>query len=126
MKVCRKCNSNKLLSDYYKAPSCRDGHRGECKACSTYIPKTPEQSHKAQIKHRYGISIEEYNQFFLDQDGKCFICQRHQSQFTYKLVVDHCHITKIVRGLLCRQCNSAIGLLKDDPNLVARALYWLL
>ncbi|MCP4994783.1 MAG: hypothetical protein GY934_13530 [Gammaproteobacteria bacterium] len=41
------------------------------------------------------------------------------------LAVDHCHRTHAIRGLLCRTCNSGIGLLKDDPTIVAKAAAYL-
>lgn len=73
---------------------------------------------KAEMKFRYGISVEEYNQMFEEQKGGCAICGKHQSenQNGNALSVDHNHITKQVRGLLCGTCNRAIGELKVDES----------
>ncbi len=64
---------------------------------------------------------EEYEVMYADQEGKCTICHKHKE----RLAVDHCHSKGTVRGLLCRVCNTAIGMLKDDPVLVERALIYL-
>ncbi len=60
------------------------------------------------------------------QQGQCGICQRHESEFTRKLAVDHCHETGRVRGLLCGPCNTALGLLSDDRQRLERAIRWLM
>jgi hypothetical protein len=73
------------------------------------------------LKRTYKITPEEYDRMLLEQNGVCAICLRpNETKFKY-LAVDHNHSTGAIRGLLCSNCNLAIGLLKDDP-LRARAL----
>ena len=48
------------------------------------------------------------------QEGKCKICKTHQDNLTVPLNVDHNHITKKVRGLLCGNCNRAFGLVNEN------------
>lgn len=60
------------------------------------------------------------------QGGGCAICHRGPSKGTARLYVDHDHDTDKVRGLLCQQCNSALGLLQDDPTIVYNAYTYLL
>lgn len=57
------------------------------------------------------------------QMGLCSICQKPECNI--KLAVDHDHETGKVRGLLCKRCNMAIGLLDDDPHVVTRAALYL-
>lgn len=59
-----------------------------------------------------------------DQGGVCAICLGPPSAFDC-YCVDHDHVTGKIRGLLCSKCNSAIGLLQDDPNVVDRAAIYL-
>lgn len=73
-------------------------------------------------REKYGVTAEQFEILFEAQNGKCKICDRPSVK---ALVVDHCHITGRVRGLLCRKCNSGIGMLCDDPVLVASALRYL-
>lgn len=73
----------------------------------------------------YNITQEEYNFLFAAQQGKCKICKTHQTQLPKKLVVDHCHETGHVRGLLCNLCNSGLGMFKDNITSLEKALQYL-
>lgn len=68
---------------------------------------------KAQYKYllmkNYGITIEQYNDMFKQQEGRCLICHTHQDLLLDKLCVDHNHNTNAVRGLLCKSCNGKLG-----------------
>jgi Recombination endonuclease VII len=76
---------------------------------------------KAHLK-RYGISPAEYDALLAKQNGACAICRRHVKG---RLCVDHCHVTGMVRGLLCKECNGALGYLKDDQASLVAALAYL-
>lgn len=68
---------------------------------------------------RYGLSPEDFEAMHRRQGGRCAICASEG-----QLVVDHCHTTEAIRGLLCNKCNTALGLFRDDPaNLIAAAAY---
>jgi hypothetical protein len=73
----------------------------------------------------YGIDLVEYNRLFKVQDGKCAICGMHQSEHKQALAVDHDHITKEVRGLLCHKCNRGLGLFDNSPETMAQAIKYL-
>jgi hypothetical protein len=66
-----------------------------------------------------------YNAMWEAQDGCCKLCGIHQSQLKKALHADHDHLTGRVRGLLCQKCNHALGLFKDNPNTIRRALLYL-
>lgn len=74
------------------------------------------------LKERYNLSLEEYNKIIKRQNNLCAICARPQSA---KLHVDHCHSTNKVRGLLCGNCNRALGLLKDNVDFLSKAITYL-
>ena len=75
------------------------------------------------LKYNYGITREAYEELLKNQNGVCAIC------FTAGggngLGVDHCHRTGLVRGLLCHCCNTAIGLLKENPNIMLKAVSYV-
>jgi len=74
----------------------------------------------AKYKRLYGITFGEFQDMVEQQHGRCKIC--HEAT---KLYTDHDHQTGKVRGLLCMNCNSAIGLLKEKPLLLMRAVLYL-
>jgi Recombination endonuclease VII len=76
----------------------------------------------ALLKRRYGISPAEYDALLAKQGGACAICRRRAKG---RLCVDHCHVTGMVRGLLCNECNGALGYLKDDQASLVAALAYL-
>lgn len=84
-----------------------------------------EKNRDQKYRIHYGITIDQYNEMYTAQSGSCKICKTHQSELKKKLHVDHNHKTKEVRGLLCQPCNHAIGLLKEDPKIMASALEYV-
>ena len=60
-----------------------------------------------------------------DQNHCCAICGAHQSTFNKSLNVDHCHTTNKVRGLVCTNCNRAIGLIKDSRSIAQSIVNYL-
>ena len=78
-------------------------------------------SKAANLKYRYGIELSEYDAMVEQQKCKCKICKTE----TKTLVVDHCHDSGRVRGLLCKQCNVGIGMLKESENIMREALNYI-
>lgn len=76
-----------------------------------------------KLLKNYGITLEQYNQMFVDQNGVCKICG--QPELTKRLAVDHNHITGKIRGLLCTRCNTAIGLFKENISIIEGAVRYL-
>lgn len=74
------------------------------------------------LKRRYNLTIEEYDEWFDRQAGRCAICHVRPD---HNLCVDHCHETGIIRGLLCHSCNRGIGLLGDDLSRLRSAVGYL-
>ena len=96
--------------------------------------KRYEVSRKAAMKYFYNITPEQFEVMRTKQDDLCAICRRPQTPIkgnrfarkkTMHLDVDHNHATGTVRGLLCRKCNTALGLLQDSPEILLRAHYYL-
>ena len=77
---------------------------------------------KAMLKANYGIAPEQFDAMAASQGFACAICKIVPNK---TLHVDHDHKTGRVRGLLCAQCNSAIGLLKENTEFLARAISYL-
>ena len=84
-----------------------------------------------RLKKKYDLTPEQYDELLNQQNEKCAICGKEDSakraggKLRQPLVVDHCHTTGKVRGLLCSHCNRALGFLNDDPNLLQKAADYL-
>ena len=65
-----------------------------------------QRSWKNRIKRKFNLTVDDYNNMVDEQKGLCAICGRVPKR---KLSIDHCHNSKIIRGLLCRQCNYNLG-----------------
>lgn len=89
-----------------------------------YREKNKDKIQAWYMRRRYGISIDDYMDILKKQGGKCAICG--SKDFRGKLPhIDHDHITGEVRGLLCLNCNAGIGNLKDNSEIIRRALQYL-
>lgn len=77
--------------------------------------ETKAQKRNRHLKQKYGITHEEYQAMVDERNNCCDICKQQPRDGRY-LVVDHCHKTGKIRGLLCDACNTGIGLLGDNPK----------
>lgn len=72
---------------------------------------------------RYGITVAQYNELILKQNGACAICKTEGNR--QSLSVDHDHETGRIRGLLCHNCNLAIGLCHDSIEILKASIEYL-
>lgn len=112
-----------------------------CKFCGKlYIPQAPSHLYCSQtcqdtgwtsnyLKRTYGITYDDWMSLFKSQGGVCKICGSVgfylNKNAKLKLVVDHDHTTGKVRGMLCHNCNRALGLLQDSKKNLKNALKYL-
>jgi len=106
-----------------------------CKTCDeVFTPSNPSQMYccsecrgkNSYYKRNYGIVEADLEQMKKDQDYKCYLCHCEgfligKNNHNEKLAVDHDHVTGKVRKLLCHNCNRALGLFKDNPELMRKA-----
>ncbi len=94
-----------------------------------YREKNRKALSDGERKRRFGITPEEYEKRFQSQSGTCAICKQPETATRLgkvkALSVDHCHKTGAIRGLLCSDCNTGIGKLKDDPKVLRSAIQYL-
>jgi hypothetical protein len=92
-----------------------------------YMEKYREKERAGYVRRRYGISLDEYETKIAEP---CSICRRTLERSTRgrgktNMHLDHCHKTGTIRGVLCRYCNTALGLFGDDPGRLRRAADYL-
>lgn len=125
-KHCNKCNTTKDVLLFSK-DSKNGGYQNYCKTCqSEYKKNNKDKRRNNDYVRMYGITLSEYNTIRKEQHNCCKICGTHEhKQIHKKLVVDHCHSSGAVRGLLCNNCNTALGLLRDDTELFESCIKYL-
>lgn len=87
--------------------------------------KYAEDQRERDLRLKYGMTVHEYDQMVIYQNGVCAICRQMESTGNRRLAVDHCHSIGKVRGLLCGQCNLAIGKMGDSPSRLRAAADYL-
>lgn len=91
-------------------------------------PKHPDWSESRRAWNanlrKYGMTVDKYEEMLKIQNNVCAICGNSPKE-SARLAVDHDHLSGKVRGLIHRKCNSAIGLLNDDPALLRAAADYL-
>lgn len=119
--LCSRCSSFPRRST--KNSLCKSCHNEDNRR---YYKKMPRKDQRAKsLKSKYGLSFEEFQMILHKQEGRCSICMEEVYWDTYtanpkKACVDHCHKTGKIRGILCSNCNRALGLLKDDLSRIKR------
>jgi len=89
--------------------------------------KNPLTRFKNELIKKYGITIDIYSQMLENQNNKCAICKSESSntKLTNRFYVDHDHKTGKVRGLLCNNCNFALGHFSDNITILENAIKYL-
>ena len=116
----KECDEPRTTTGY-----CRE-HRNAYMREYHRQPHVVEKRRAAHYMKQYGITVEEYNHRVSEQEGLCKTCgQPPRGRGRHEVLhVDHDHVTGEVRGLLCSQCNMALGLLGDSVDtLNAMILY---
>lgn len=81
------------------------------------------QREAARLLKRHGMTWDEYYALLNSQGGLCAICGKDLSNA--RRSVDHCHERGHTRGILCGPCNTGIGLLRHDPQILVNAISYL-
>jgi len=142
-KLCKKCNKIKDLINFRARYT-------NCRVCEKVWHAKNYQKNKARILKRnaewrkthpgkvaeyarnallrsYGITQKQYDAMLIDQDKRCAICRRADTgrKNSNLFLIDHCHKTRKVRGLLCHKCNVSIGLLRESAVTLRSAIEYL-
>lgn len=101
-----------------------------CKPCHNdrvkeQAKKNTHKKREAQLKFKFNLTLEMYDEILKSQGGLCAICHQSEKIEGRQLAVDHNHHTGMVRGLLCHSCNTGLGKFKDSPELLKQAIKYL-
>lgn len=147
-KTCLMCNQIKTVDDFYTRKTAKGTPYldSNCKQCKTKLSKnyyrenrekkleykrnlSTEYKKNGQLKAKYGIDYNTFENMLESQNHKCLICESELKQGKVSdggnCAVDHCHETLKVRGLLCSHCNLGLGHFKDNVDLMQKAIKYL-
>lgn len=142
MKRCVSCKKDLSESEFSLDSRSKDLLKPDCKSCRsaymknrraknpdklrvqsrTWAKNNPDKVLDSHYRAKYDISLDQFNQMCQDQEHKCFLCDKIPKG---KLVVDHDHSTGKIRGLLCRSCNGALGVLGDSLSKINKVVQYL-
>ena len=129
---CKKCNILKPNSEYHAKVRGKiiRPYNSVCKVCQSEYSKSrekvcKERRREQKLKWNFGLTLEQYNALLNNQNHKCAICGIPQVNLNRNFDVDHDHETGKVRALLCHNCNVAIGLMKENINIMENAIDYL-
>ena len=139
-KLCTKCGLWRGPEFWKKHQSTKDGLQGWCVDCMRAYRKAYSQEDRNKIRSReryhsdagrnywlqrqFGITVAIYNDMLASQGHVCAICNQ-PCRSGRRLAVDHNHRTGEVRGLLCLDCNTAIGKFQDSSVIAYQAARYL-
>lgn len=113
-----KEEAKKYFSDYYaKNREAMKAYKRE------WTKNNKDKISEYGRKYRYGVDKNQFTKMIEEQENSCKICSKNLD--TCKAVVDHCHSTGSVRGILCNSCNVALGLINDDLGWLNKAKKYL-
>ena len=121
-KTCSLCGKMKYTNgkNFYR--------NSTCDACyqKSYRQKNPEKYRSTKLKHLYGITQKDFVVKLAEQDNCCAVCKVTENRLgngkVQNFVVDHCHATGKVRGLLCHDCNKNVGVVENWQTQIAAYL----
>jgi len=93
---------------------------------SNNLEKKKEQNKWNHKLRKYGVSKHQYEEMLINQNRKCKICGLDELEnLSNCLYIDHCHSTNRVRGLLCYNCNTLLGLARDNIDILKNSIKYL-
>lgn len=116
MKPCSKCGVTKKAAEFHRRTAAKDKRSNVCRTCKAAMDR------ERKLLTLYDLPLEEYQLLYDRQEGNCYICGAHRKI----LNVDHDHSTGYVRGLICGNCNTALGHAKDNIHTLLNSVVYLL
>ena len=148
VKLCKGCKTVKPWSEYHPdATALKKGDwrpRYQCKDCTNAKSRAwhhrqdptvaKRDSKNRHLKHKYGITLEQFEQRLAEQGGLCAICGCSEETEYHPFGVDHDHACcpgivscgKCVRGIICNLCNRTLGMVNDDIERLEKLVQYLL
>lgn len=122
---CRICRQDRRKTEYQTNVVVRERKKKHTRDAWHALSRV--EKFAVNIRRKFKLSYEEYEKILAEQGGACAIC-RSSSPGNPRIaffVVDHCHETGKIRGLLCHPCNVGLGYFKDNVDTIKSTLLYL-
>jgi hypothetical protein len=146
-KICTHCLCEKSVNDFGRyrngnpLPHCRKCENKKARNCRLKKPEVYRRTTRRYYNKNKGfdkkkrnlwqkcwskgITVKQYLEMFRSHNGCCDICGVPNLELKRNLAIDHDHITGKIRGLLCINCNMALGGFRDNPEILEKAISYL-
>jgi Zn-finger nucleic acid-binding protein len=126
--LCKACKNARRRNRYAKDAKHKSTRLSQkAKDTTKYYRENKDRiratAREVDLLRKYGITLAQYDAMLLEQGGVCKTCGGVNA--TKPLFVDHCHTTGKVRGLLCQNCNWALGCVQDNPEILTALIQYL-
>ena len=118
MKTCSRCGKTKELSCFSKRSSRPSGVQSKWKEWETEVRRKYYKPHEV-ARRKFKLTEDQYNDLMKNEN--CQICDAELT----KKCIDHCHSTNKIRGVLCNNCNTALGLVGDNVDTLHKMITYL-
>jgi len=118
MKTCSRCGQTKELDGFSKRSNRPSGVQSKCKDCEREVRRQYYKTHE-YARRRFNLTEDQYNDLMKNEN--CQICDVELT----KKCIDHCHSTNKIRGVLCNNCNTALGLVGDNTQILQSMIEYL-
>ena len=133
-RACTKCGQIRPIEQYALVVRGRPARRRMCKSCTKTRDakrwaakegRTDDRAWAYRLRAVYNLTPDDFYTMLAVQGGGCAICGREEGRTGQRLHVDHCHVTGVVRGILCHICNAGLGVFGDDTEKMRAAIAYL-
>lgn len=141
VKQCTRCRKVKPISEFHPRYDRADRRpQSHCKACHYQLTQAWRHRNRDKVNavyrvyngaRRHGMTLLEYRAFIAKLPDACEVCGRNlhlhagATRLASTICIDHDHETGQIRGVLCMNCNTALGLAADDPALLRKLARYL-
>lgn len=126
-KTCYECEQTKPVNEFLKGRSlckvCQKQRNAEEYASGANPRRSYDGVFATSIMRYYGLTMDDYELMLKRQAYRCAVCRRPETKLRkngepYRLAVDHDHVTKKARGLVCHKCNMIVWALEENHTLI--------
>ena len=128
-RMCRYCGELFITEKIggWVCKLCRNKRKAECQSRLNRDPERKRKNQDLKYRQAYGIGLDDVEALIARAGGVCEICRvrPEPDSLGRTLHIDHCHKSGRIRGVLCFSCNTSLGKLKEDPEIVRALLNYL-